>query len=44
MRCDCGRVAVTIKAVRVGSDPQYIVHLPLCAECLAVEQEMQDDR
>jgi hypothetical protein len=42
-RCDCGRLAVTVITVIVGSEPQYSVELPLCAECLRLEKEMQGD-
>jgi len=38
MRCDCGQLAVTVLTLKVGSDPQYTVHLPLCSACLALEQ------
>jgi hypothetical protein len=38
LRCDCGKLAVTVLEVRVGSDPQYTIHLPLCPACLALEQ------
>jgi hypothetical protein len=38
LRCDCGQLAVTILKVRVGTDPQYTIHLPLCPACLALEQ------
>ena len=34
LRCDCGQLAVTVLLVRVGSDPQYTIHLPLCPACL----------
>ena len=39
LRCDCGAPAVTVLTLKVGSDPQYTIHLPLCAVCLALEQE-----
>ena len=38
LRCDCGKLAVTLLEVRVGSDPQYAIRLPLCSACLALEQ------
>ena len=38
LRCDCGRPAVTVANVRVGEDGAYLVRLPLCAECLKIEQ------
>ena len=38
LRCDCGRPAVTVTNVRVGEDGAYLVRLPLCAECLKIEQ------
>ena len=41
LRCDCGQEAVTIIQVRVGADPQYIIRLPLCQECLKLEQGWQ---
>ncbi|MFZ0535068.1 MAG: hypothetical protein WAM09_18010 [Anaerolineales bacterium] len=37
-RCDCGKLAVIELLVRVGTDPQYTVRLPLCPGCLALEQ------
>jgi len=40
VRCDCGQLAVTVLRVRVGSDPQYTIHLPLCPACLNLEQEL----
>jgi len=42
-RCDCGRLAVKVLFVKVGSDPQYSVSLPLCSECLSVEKGMHDE-
>ena len=39
LRCDCGQIAVTVLTVRVGSDPQYTIHLPLCHECFTLEQD-----
>ncbi len=36
--CDCGQPAITVLVVKVGCDPQYTVHLPLCLACLALEQ------
>jgi len=41
LRCDCGKLSVTVIEVRVGSDPQYTVHLPLCSACLALEQSFR---
>jgi hypothetical protein len=41
--CDCGRVAVTVKLVKVGTNPQYTIRLPLCKACLKLEQEMRLD-
>lgn len=38
LRCDCGQLAVTVIKVRVGTNPQYDVKLPLCASCLALER------
>lgn len=38
LRCDCGQLAVTVLQVRVGTDPQYTIRLPLCPACLALEQ------
>lgn len=38
LRCDCGMPAVTVKLVRVGEDGVYLVRLPLCADCLQVEE------
>ena len=43
LRCDCGQPAVTVLSVRVGSDPQYIVHLPLCPNCLKLEQRFRNE-
>jgi hypothetical protein len=40
MTCDCGQLAVTVLVVRVGSDPQYTIRLPLCPACLNLEQEL----
>ena len=39
-RCDCGRIAVKVLHVKVGSDPQYTVSLPLCSVCLSLEEGM----
>jgi len=36
--CDCGQPAVIVMPVIVGINPQYVVHLPLCEACLALEQ------
>jgi hypothetical protein len=41
-RCDCGRLAVKVLLVRVGSDPQYTVHLPLCRDCLKLEYSLHE--
>jgi len=41
-RCDCGKIAVTVLQVRVGSDPQYTIRLPLCSACLALEQSFRN--
>ena len=38
LRCDCGKPAVTVLPVRVGENGIYQVRLPLCAECLELEQ------
>ncbi len=38
LRCDCGKQAVTVKKVRVGAGGVYQVRLPLCADCLKVEE------
>jgi hypothetical protein len=38
LRCDCGKPAVTVVDVRVGEDGVYQVRLPLCADCLQIEQ------
>lgn len=40
LRCDCGQLAVTVLRLRVGSDPQYTIHMPLCPACLNLEQEL----
>jgi hypothetical protein len=40
-RCDCGKLAITVLKVRVGSDPQYTIRLPLCSACLALEQSFR---
>jgi hypothetical protein len=40
LRCDCGRIAVKVLHVKVGSDPQYTVSLPLCSMCLSLEEGM----
>jgi len=42
-RCDCGKQAITVLQVRVGSDPQYTIHLPLCAACLDLEQSFHTE-
>jgi hypothetical protein len=42
LRCDCGQLAVKVITVRVGSDPQYIVHMPLCRKCLALELSIHE--
>lgn len=39
--CDCGKLAVTVLQVRVGTDPQYIIRLPLCPACLKLEQDLR---
>ena len=36
--CDCGQPAVAVKVVRVGLDGAYQARLPLCADCLRLEQ------
>jgi hypothetical protein len=41
--CDCGNLAVTVLQLRVGSDPQYIIRMPLCSACLKLEQDMEQD-
>ena len=38
LTCDCGKPAVTVLPVRVGKDGVYEARLPLCAECLELEQ------
>jgi NMD protein affecting ribosome stability and mRNA decay len=38
LRCDCGKPAVTVKTVRVGEGGVYPARLPLCADCLKVEE------
>ena len=43
LRCDCGKLAVTLLEVRVGSDPQYTIRLPLCSACLALEQSFHSE-
>ena len=43
LRCDCGKQAITVLQVRVGSDPQYTIHLPLCAACLDLEQSFHTE-
>jgi hypothetical protein len=43
LMCDCGRPAVTVKMVKVGIDPQYTIRLLLCAECIKLEQELEQD-
>ena len=42
LRCDCGRIAVTVISVRVGIDPQYTIQLPLCRDCLSMERGLQN--
>ena len=42
-RCDCGQLAIKILLVRVGTDPQYTVPLPLCQECLTLEENLRDE-
>jgi hypothetical protein len=42
LRCDCGQLAVTVIKVRVGTNPQYVVKLPLCASCLALERSFDE--
>jgi hypothetical protein len=37
LHCDCGCLAVKVIVLKVGSDPQYTIHLPLCRECLELE-------
>jgi len=39
--CDCGRPAIVVKLVIVGSDPQYTVRLALCLDCLRQEDDME---
>jgi hypothetical protein len=41
LRCDCGQLAITVLRVRVGTDPQYTINLPLCPSCLALEQSFK---
>jgi hypothetical protein len=43
VRCDCGQLAITVLLVRVGSDPQYTIRLPLCPACLNLEQELHQE-
>jgi hypothetical protein len=43
LRCDCGKTAVAVVAVWVGTDPQYLIKLPLCSECLALENSLKSD-
>lgn len=43
LRCDCGQIAVTVLLLRVGINPQYTIHLPLCRDCLALEHSLQND-
>ena len=39
LRCDCGKMAVTVIEVRVGLDGAYVERMPLCADCLRLERE-----
>ena len=39
LRCDCGGMAVTVVTVKVGIDGMYSVQMPLCEDCLRLEQE-----
>ncbi len=40
LRCDCGRLAVAVVTVQVGLDAVYTVQMPLCEECLKLEQDL----
>jgi hypothetical protein len=42
LHCDCGQLAVTVIKVRVGTNPQYVVKLSLCASCLALERSFYE--
>jgi hypothetical protein len=39
--CDCGNLAITVLQMTVGTDPQYIIRMPLCPACLKLEQELE---
>lgn len=39
-RCDCGKRAVIVVLVRVGMGGVYAMRLPLCKDCLKIEEEM----
>jgi hypothetical protein len=41
--CDCGKPAVTVKRAVVGINCRTVVSLPLCADCLALENEMENE-
>ena len=43
LRCDCGKPAVTVVTLWVGIEPQYLIKLPLCSECLALENSLKSD-
>jgi hypothetical protein len=42
--CDCGGIAVTVILIKVGTEKDGIttVRMPLCGECLKLEQELQE--
>ncbi len=39
LRCECGRIAVTVLITQIGMNAEYAVEIPLCEHCLALELE-----
>lgn len=39
LQCECGEIAVVVLLDRIGGHGEYGVEIPLCARCLAIEQE-----
>ena len=39
--CDCGQLAQLVIVIRVGGHKEL---MPLCAECLEIEKQMEEER
>jgi hypothetical protein len=40
--CDCGRKAVTVVLVQVGTEGAYTERMALCRRCLKLEEELHN--